>query len=374
MGSDYTFAPAYKLYGAAISLYTGKLRAYLRYRNLPFVEESGGPEIFERIGFRMIPVLHTPDDELIQDTTVIIDHLEAQLAAQGLGGSSVYPEGAAQRLVALLFEVYGDEWLVIPAMHYRWNYNLDFILEEFGKTLIPDASAEEQYAVGEKISAPFRGSLPILGITDDTIPGIESDYERLLHLLDEHFATHPFLLGSRPSIGDYGLMGPLYAHNYRDAWSGDQMRRIAPNVARWVGSMNTPSPNLGHFLPDDEIPKTLLPVLELMFSECMPTLMASLEANATWIDANQAAEELPRGVGQHEFTIGGKQGKRMIRSYTQWMLQRPLDDYQSLEEGDRKRVDDLLERVGGRECMQSPIPRRVTRRDNRLVPDDESTT
>lgn len=61
--------PAYKLYGAAISLYTGKARAFLRYRNLPFVEESGTREIFERVGFRMIPVLHTPDDELIQACT-----------------------------------------------------------------------------------------------------------------------------------------------------------------------------------------------------------------------------------------------------------------------------------------------------------------
>ena len=361
--------PAYRLYGAAISLYTGKVRAYLRYRNIPFVEESGSPEIFERVGFRMIPVVHTPDDELIQDTTVIIDYFEDQFAQAGLAGPSVYPTGPAQRLIALLFEVYGDEWLVIPAMHYRWTYNLDFILEEFGKTLVPDASAEEQRAVGEKISAPFRGSLPILGINQDTVAGIESDYERLLLHLNEHFENHRYLLGSRPSIGDYGLMGPLYAHNYRDPWSGEQMRRIAPNVARWIGSMNTPAPNAGHFLPDDEIPDTLFPLLEVMFAEGMPALMATIDANAAWIGANPDAEEIPRGVGEHEFVIGGKTGKRMIRSYSQWMLQRPLDDYRSLEGEDLERVDRLLESVGGREWLQSPIPRRVTRRNNRLVPE-----
>lgn len=363
---------AYRLYGAAISLYTGKVRAYLRYRNVPFVEESGSPEIFERVGFRMIPVLHTPDDELIQDTTVIIDHLEARFAEDGFGASSVYPTGPAQRLVALLFEVYGDEWLVIPAMHYRWAYNLDFILEAFGKTVVPEASAEEQRAVGEKISAPFRGSLPILGIEEGTIAGIESDYEKLLLNLNEHFASHQYLLGSRPSIGDYGLLGPLYAHNYRDPWSGDQMRRLAPNVARWIGSMNTPAPNSGSFIPDDEIPETLLPLLEGIFAEAMPALMATIDANAAWIDANPDAEELPRGVGEHEFVIGGMRGKRMMRSYSQWMLQRPLDDYQSLEGEDLERVDRLLERVGGKKCLQSPIRRRVTRRNNRLVPDPKS--
>ena len=354
---------SYRLYGAAISLYTGKVRAYLRYRNVPFSEESGSPEIFERVGFHMIPVLHTPGDELIQDTTDIIDHLEKRFP-----GPSVYPEGPVQKLIALLFEVYGDEWLVIPAMHYRWAYNLDFILLEFGKMGLPDASPEEQRKLGAQISAPFRGSLPFLGIHDDTIAGVESSYELLLGQLNDHFAEHDYLLGSRPSIGDYGLLGPLYAHNYRDPWSGDQMRRIAPNVARWVGSMNTPSPNSGRFLADDEVPGTLLPLLKAMFDEAMPALFASLDANATWIDANPGAEELPRAVGEHDFTIGGKQGKRMIRAYSQWMLQRPLDHYRSLGGDHRERADKLLETVGGTQWMQSEIRTPVERRNNKLVP------
>jgi glutathione S-transferase len=353
---------AYKLYGAAISLYTGKARAYLRYRNVPFIEASGTPEIFERVGLRIIPVLHTPDDELIQDTTVIIDYLEAKF-----GGPSIYPTGPAQRLVALLFEVYGDEWLLIPAMHYRWAYNLDYILEEFGKTVVPEATAEEQREVGARISAPFRGMLPSLGINEDTIAGIESAYETLLRQLNEHFTSHRYLLGSRPSIGDYGLMGPLYAHNYRDPWSGDLMRRIAPNVARWIDLMNVPAPNSGEFLADDEVPETLLPLLEVMFAESMPALLASLDANADWIEANPDLAELPRTVGEHEFTIGGKRGRRMMRSFSQWMLQRPLGYYQSLEGKDMERVDRLLDAVGGQACMQSPIRRPLTRRDNKLV-------
>lgn len=354
--------PAYRLYGAAISLYTGKARAYLRYRNVPFVEEAGTPEIFERVGFRMIPVLHTPDDELVQDTTEIIDHLEARFP-----GPSIYPEGPAQRLMALLLEVHGDEWLVIPAMHYRWTYNLDFILEAFGKTVAPEANAREQREIGEKISAPFRGSLPFLGIDERTVPGIEAAYERLLLQLNEHFGRFEYLFGSRPSIGDYGLMGPLYAHNYRDPWSGDLMRRIAPNVARWVGSMNTPAPNTGRFLPGDEIPGTLVPILEGMFEESLPALFASFEANEKWLEANPEEAVLPRATGEHEFTIGGCRGSRKIRAYTQWMLQRPLEFHESLGGADRDRVDRLLERIGGAELMQTEVRRPLARVDNRLV-------
>ncbi len=352
----------YKLYGAAISLYTGKARAYLRYKNVPFIEESGSPDIFERIGFRMIPVLHTPDDNLIQDTTDIIDYIEKEH-----GGSSVYPESATQKLVALLFEVYGDEWLIIPAMHYRWAYNLDYILEEFGKMAVPDASSAEQREIGEKMSASFRGSLPFLGITDETIPAVEACYEELLDHLNQHFEHHWYLFGTRPSIGDYGLMGPLYAHNYRDPASGDIMKRLAPNVVRWIDLMNTPAPNSGHFLPDDEIPETLLPILKRIFLDCIPAMVDTIRATGEWIEVNSEADELPRSIGEHSFQIGGVQGKRMIRPFNQWMFQRPLAYYQSLQGADRNRADELLRSVGGYELMQTEVKHPLTRSNYKLV-------
>ena len=353
---------AYKLYGAAISLYTGKARAYLRYKNVPFTEEAGSPEIFERIGFRMIPVLHAPDDELIQDTTDIIDYIQHKH-----GGPSVYPEGPVQKLVALLFEVYGDEWLLIPAMHYRWAHNLDYTLIEFGKFAVPDESPEAQRAAGEKMSANIRRSLPSLGITDETIPAIEAWYEEFLGHLNDHFEHHWYLLGSRPSIGDYGLMGPLYAHNYRDPASGALMRRIATNAARWIDLMNTPSPNSGHFLPNDEIPRTLEPMLRRMFAECMPAMVDTVHATADWIDAHPDANEIPRTVGEHQFHIGDATGTRLLRSFSQWMFQRPLRHYQSLAGEDRARADELLHSVGGYEAMQTEIRHPLTRRHYKLV-------
>ena len=352
----------YKLYGAAISLYTGKARAYLRYKNVPFVEESGGPDIFDRVGFRMIPVLHTPDDELVQDTTDIIDHLEGVF-----GGPSVYPDGPVQKLVALLFEVYGDEWLLIPAMHYRWQYNLDYILEEFGKMAAPEASSEEQRQIGEKVSKGFRGSLPSLGVTDTTIPAIEAWYEELLGQLHEHFESHWYLLGTRPSIGDYGLMGPLYAHNYRDPASGDLTRRIAPNVARWIDLMNTPAPNSGRFLPNDEVPQTLVPMLKRMFADCIPVMVNTIRATAEWLEANPEEDEVPRGIGQHTFTIGGVEGTCGIRTFSQWMFQRPLAHYQSLQGEDKARADDLLRQVGGYDAMQTVVTHPLTRSNFKLV-------
>ncbi|ELR14562.1 glutathione Stransferase [Acanthamoeba castellanii str. Neff] len=227
----------YTLLGAEVSLYTGKVRAYLRYKRIPFTEVVASAEVYRTViipktGVSYIPVLLTPDGETaVQDTTDIIDFLERRFPT-----NPIYPATPCQRLVSLLFEVYADEWLVIPAMHYRWSFpeNLDFIYREFGRTNLPDASASAQ---GKKVAAKFAGSLPFLGVSDQTKAAIEEWFETFLGQLDAHFAQHAFLLGGRPTLGDFGLMGPLYAHISRDPYPGRLLRAKAPHVVQWLERM-----------------------------------------------------------------------------------------------------------------------------------------
>ena len=335
----------FTLYGASISLYTGKVRAYLRYKNIPFVERPVTPDIIKKIGFFMIPVLETPEGELVQDTTEIIDYLE-----QRFPGPSIYPEHPVQRLMSLLLEVYGDEWLVIPAMHYRWNYNRDYILVEFGKIVMPEGSITEQREAGERQSAPFSGSLPLLGINESSGDAIEVWYEELLAHLNEHLKDREYLFGSRPSIADYGLMGPLYAHNYRDPASGELMRKHAPNLVRWVDMMNTPSPNSGQF--EETLPDTLAPIMQRIFQECIPVMIATGEALADWFEENPDSVEIPRSLGTFNVTIGDADTNRGIFPFNYWMFQRPLNFYRALNADDRSVVDKYLHSVGGFDSMQ----------------------
>ena len=144
------------LYGGELSYFTGKARAYLRWKDIAFEERLATREIYRtivipRIGYPMIPVLITPDDKTIQDTTEIIDHFEA-LAPE----PSVFPSGPRQNLAAHLLELYGDEWLMIPAMHYRWAHNRDFAYSEFGKLIAPEETPEKQYEDGKKAAAKFE--------------------------------------------------------------------------------------------------------------------------------------------------------------------------------------------------------------------------
>lgn len=346
------------MFGAPLSLYSGKARAYLDWKSVDYTEVLATPavqqaEIIPTVGRPVIPVVKLEDGTILQDTTVIIDHFE-----QALDGPSIYPDTPRQRLAALLLEVFGDEWLVIPAMHYRWNYNEEWVYGEFGKVALPDGNAAEQLEAGKQRGAAFKGFVPMLGINGGTIPAIETSYEALLRDLDTHFAEHAFLLGSRPSIGDYGLIGPLYAHNYRDPASGEIMKRLAPRVAAWVERMIDPEPLSGEFLPGDEIPETLLPVLARVMNEQVPHLASVAIMLGAWAEANPDTE-LPRALGMADFAIEGTEGQRLALPFSLWMLQRSLDYLASLEGEDRSAAERLLSQCGGDALLNFEMPVRL---------------
>ncbi|WP_306250924.1 glutathione S-transferase family protein [Parvularcula sp. IMCC14364] len=358
---------SYTLYGQEISLFTGKARAYLRWKGVPFEEIRSTMAVYTstivpRVGYPIIPIVTTPEDETLQDTTIIIDWFEEKL-----GGPSVYPSTPKQKLAALLLEIYGDDWLVIPAMHYRWQYNRDWAMAQFGKNAMPEATEADQLALGEKLSEKFRGFCLPLGITEETAPAIEQSYEALLHDLDAHFADYPYLFGTRPSIGDFGLTGPLYAHQYRDPASRRIMEEHGPNVARWAERIQEPAePLSGAFLPDDEIPQTLLPVLKRMMAEQLPVLASTVSHLDTWLQENPDTD-IPRGIGFHDFSVEGVTGTRVIMTYTQWMLQRALGFYHSLVGDEKQSADELLASVGGTALTQITINQPLTIENYRLT-------
>lgn len=359
------------MYGGEISWYSGKLRAYLRYKDVPHQELPSGRDVYKtvilpRVGWPVIPVVITPENEVLQDTSDIIDELERRFVT-----APVLPSGPRQKVLALMLEVYGDEWLGLPAMHYRWNHNTEWIIQQFGKLTRPDLDEAAQREAGERACKPFRGSLPFIGVTAETEAGVEASYEALLVDLDAHFAQFEFLFGSRPSIGDYGLIGPLYAHLYRDPASGALMERIAPNVVAWVLRMMEPNPLAGEFLADDEIPLTLLPILQRMIDEQLPVIHSSIGAIDEWLSANPAEQALPRSIGTHSFRIAvGSDaevaGERMIFPFVQWMWQRPYDAFHALSDTEKTQVQAVLAKVDASSAFDVPIQQRVERRNFKL--------
>jgi hypothetical protein len=91
----------------------------------------------------------------------------------------------------------------------------------------------------------------------------------------------------------------------------------------------------------------------------------------TWVDQNPETVELPRTIGEHDFTIGDVTENRAIGTFHQWKVQRILDCYQQFDDQQKLSVDTFLGSVGGLESMQLDSNKKVVRLNNRLVLGDD---
>lgn len=351
---------AYQHYALEMSLYSGKTRAYLRYKGIPFVERPvrlwTGFRLQRIVGALVIPVLRTPQGEWLQDTAHIIDTLE-----QRHPEASVIPATPRQRLVAYLLELWGDEFWLPPAMHYRWNFqeNVDqLLIPEAGRDLLPGAPAALQRWVARKVGALPQRFLPGLGVKPAQTALIERWSEAMCDALDRHFACYPYLLGTRPSLADLGLIGPLYAHLGRDPYPARVLIAPRRHLAAWVQRMQRPEAmGTGDFLPDDEIPDTLAPLLHSFFHECWPFLEATHQALIDHLAQQPSGRALPRLLAPTVIPYADGRYRLRTRSFLMWKLQRVLDDLRRQSPESRASAEAWMAAQGGPDTLQLPLPR-----------------
>lgn len=365
----------YILYGVEGSYYTAKTRSYLLRKGISFTEIQCDRAVFAevivpRIGYPVVPVLITPQDEALQDTAVTIDVLEPRHPSPAM-----IPITPRRRFAAYLMELYADEWLKVPALHYRWYYDYEFAHTMMGYNNDPGASLEEQRRVGAKIAASFKTWPEHLGATEATREAVEASFIECLALMEAHFTVHPFALGDSPTIADCAMMGPLYAHLYRDPHSGAIVRDQAPQLCAWIARMQAPGPSPE---PDpatpDIIPDTMLAVLRHLGRDYVPVLTTAMPLLQAWLGSHRE-EEIPRYAGKHRFTMArGKaheaEGMRSIHPFEQWKVQRVLDVFERYAKDARDDLRSLCGDIDAAGLLTLNFPNRLEMRDYKLFRGD----
>lgn len=367
----------YTLYGMAASLYTGKVRAYMRRNHVPFLEEKAGGEHFntvvtEAVGRWIVPVIETPEGEYVQDGTDILDHFESQ----GFSQTSIYPDDPKLRVIAHIFELFGGEGILRAAMHYRWNFdetNLNFLRMAFEDVLPNGLTAEEREPVFLHASGRMRKAAVAFGVTPETYETIESTYGEFLSLLNAHFESRPFLFGGAPTLGDYGLFSPLYAHLARDPKPLHLMQTTAPRVFRWTERINMPEtfndevalksgPGLFAF---DALPDTLKALMSFIAEDYLPEITAHIEFANEWLNEQDAPTLKPgalgRGIGMATFDWRGHSIRTAVMPYRFYLLQRLTDAFDALNGSDKVAIENLFEETGLATILRLKASRRVIR-------------
>ena len=108
----------YRIFGAEMSPYSVKVRAYFRYKGIPhqWLSRRANEEDFQKYArLPIVPLVVTPDGTGIQDSTPIMEKLEADFPEP-----SIHPEDPDLNFLSALIEEYGDEWGNKLMFHHRW--------------------------------------------------------------------------------------------------------------------------------------------------------------------------------------------------------------------------------------------------------------
>ena len=362
------------LYGAPLSLYTGRARSYLIKAGIPYRETMPITEHYIKNiapaagGRQSMPTLELPNGDVIRDGVVIIDHFENQTRQE------FSPATPKQRIVSRLFDVIGAEGLLRPAMHYRWNFpkqNLEFLRYHF-QAAMPRGPGREERA--DKAMDRMRGAGQAFGVVPETFETIETHYLGFLKVLDTHFSDQPYLLGGKPSIADFGMLAPLYAHLGRDPRPLSLMQEHAIRVFRWVERMNRPELDVGEFkiqdgqyLASDEIPDSLVEVLKHAAIDFVPETQAAASCINTWISQQDNLEpgtECARGVGIANFQLRGVTINALAQPFRFYLLMRVQDEFESLEKRQQDEVTSFLDTCHMTDILKTKLSREIGRLNN----------
>jgi len=377
----------------------------LKYEEILATQDLIQNYLIPATGANVVPQVQAPNDEWLQDSSEIIDILE-----ENHPEAPVIPTGPRQRLASYLIELLADEWMLPWGFWERWHYSLKdvvpnheaFNAQQWGILFNPEGTGLERREAArfvfkgimgidnpeEATFGPYSG-LRQLGVTEKTEEAWTDSMRNMLSLLETHFDTHDYVLGGRPTLGDFALMGPLYAHLYRDPVPGFMMRTEFPLVCEWIERTNgsdeasarsykqtyyklengelvgQPASRNGGELPtNDQIPESLLPFLSVFFDEMWPALKANIKTVTNYLagtDVDKAAplpgksfyappefSELQSkgGALSYEFEIGGVSEAKMASPYQIWMIQR-MNNAMSSALGNEEQKADLADFLTG---------------------------
>jgi len=328
----------YRIFGAEISPYSVKVRSYYRYKGIPHewiarnAETQAESQKYAKLP--LIPIVATPEDEGIQDSTPILEKMEALFPEP-----SIHPDDSSLAFLSALIEEFGDEWGNKWMFHYRWAAEADqnSAGERIVQSMMPGAEGDQLAAMVDNIKGRMVNRVWFVGSNERTAPQIEASWNEAIGLLEAHFAGRDFLFGARPSFGDFGLWGQVY-NAWTDPTCGGILNDRAKSVVAWVERMLEPKA-AGDFESWEALEPTLAPFIESQVGGLF----------LPWSDAN--AKALEAGAEEFSVELAGKTWDQKPQKYHARSLGKLRARYAAVT--DTSSLDPILERTGCLEWLRS---------------------
>jgi len=325
----------YRVFGSEMSPYSTKVRSYCRYKKIPheWLLRSENMEEYKKYArLPIVPAVATPEDEALQDSTPIMETLEAKFP-----DPSIYPADPTLRFLSELIEEFGDEWGNKWMFHYRWAREVDQV--DTAKRLVGEmmvgATDEQMAPMVTQVQTRMAGRIGVVGSNEATAPIIEKDFQQGVALLETHLANRPYLFGACPSFGDFGLAAQIH-QAWTDPTAGGILNKRAPQVCAWHQRMLDPDAE-GDFEAWDSLSSTL-----------QPFLRGSVRLFLTWSAAN--ADAIAAGADELSVKLDGKAWSQSVggpQKYHAKSLKELRRKYS--EVADQPKLSEILEDAG---CLE----------------------
>jgi len=315
----------YRIFGAEMSPYSVKVRAYFRYKCIPhqWLSRRANEEDFQKHArLPIVPLVVTPGGTGIQDSTPIIEKLEADFPEP-----SIHPEDPELNFLSALIEEYGDEWGNKLMFHHRWFGEADQLATAhvLARGGMPDASWEAVDKAAATVRERMVSRVHFTGSSPENAPLISGYLDQLLKILKLHLVDRKYLFGARPAFADFGLGLQVYEMAL-DPTAGAIIRARAPEVLAWAYRMTEPR-NDGPFENWESLKLTLEPLLRDAGEFFLP-----------WSTAN--AKALEAGEESFSVSLGGKAYVQGPQKYHARSLNILRSRYEAV--ADKSKLDQIL--------------------------------
>ncbi len=223
--SQNTLTTEYVIHGAPLSLFTRKLEAAFDFYGAAYRQARkgtrDGSELEARAGSHQIPILLTPENWALADTTPILGVMDERYPRRRM-----IPTGLPGLLVHVVEEIL-DEWVARVMVHYRWHYpeNIrDVLATGFGVDLGLEEAVKHPVAHWGPRACRATGTELV-----EHQQAAENEYIAVLEALETQLGETPYALGGRPCAVDCMLLGGLRAHTNRDP---------IPDLSRFTGVLD----------------------------------------------------------------------------------------------------------------------------------------
>ena len=333
-----------QIFGATPSPYTQKMISLMRFKRIPFDVHFGDvASLLKEININspkpvLLPVMLLEDDSgnevATTDSTPIIRTLEKDFPER-----SVLPQDQALNFINYLLEDFGDEWLTKYMFHYRWHFEAD---ADKAGTILPLVNSQVNlpdeilHEAKQFISQRQIERLWVVGSNEDTAKIIDSSFKKFMKLFNLHLENNPFLLGNLPTSSDFAFYGQLSQLIGFEPTSRAIAHDLAIRVIAWHDLMNDLSgldvcKNTLNIL--EECPDSLKHILNEVGKFYIPVLLANSKAIAN-------------GKESWETEVDGSIWKQKSFPYQAKCLTWIINEFNSLNDADKKRVLDFLDGTG----------------------------